>query len=196
MLPSRKNRAIQQLTLEGVVIQGFNSIKEASDKTCVNAHSISRGLAEMRPAAKFLWRYTPTQGDEMARMVAAPNDQVTPVRQLTVDGVFIADHESIAQAAKATGVLQANISYGLKVTRPVCGFLWERGEKREGPRPIKKTKPPPKSVQQLSIQGEFIARFDTVRLASEATGVNGMNIRGGVKSGNARGGFIWKLAEA
>jgi hypothetical protein len=196
MLPSRKNRAIQQLTLEGVVIKGFNSIKEASDETGVNADTISRGLATMRPAGKFLWRYTPTQGDEMARMVAAPNDQVAPVRQLTVDGVFIADHESIAQAVKATGVAQANISYGLKVGRPVCGFLWERGDKRAGPRPIKKTKPPPKPVQQLSLQGDFIARFDTVKLASEATGVCGDNIRGGVKSGNARGGFIWKVAEA
>ena len=196
MLPSRNNRAIQQLTPEGVVIQGFISIKDAAEKTGVNAGTITSGISTMRPAAKFLWRYTPTQGDEMARMIAAPNDLVAPVRQLTVDGVFIADHESIAQAVKATGVAQANISYGLKVGRPVSGFLWERGEKRMGPRPIKKTKPPLMKVQQLSLQGDFIARFDTVRLASEATGVNGMNIRGGVKSGNARGGFIWKSTEA
>ena len=197
-LPSRKERPTQQLDMKGTVVAEFYSIKEASDKTGINASTIYDSICTKTPGIGWYWRHKPADPDEPWE--PAPNYQSRAIRQLTKDTPrnLIAEFPSISAAVIATGIKQGTISYGLKVTpKPSVGFVWEyvNPEKPRAPPKEKAPKAVPARVQQWSVDGKFIAEFETIRQASEATGVSGENIRPAMKRGMVRGGFIWKPVE-
>lgn len=117
------------------------------------------------------------------------------VYQFTLDGELIGEYISTTIAANANGLKKQNISIACKdETRTTGGFFWSYNKERKNfiydltnnhkPRPV---------FQCNKITGEVIAKFESVKVASEATGINKANIhnccKGRIKNA---GGYTWR----
>ena len=116
-----------------------------------------------------------------------------PVVQLSLNGEFITEYVSASEAAKVLNVWEGSI-------RRTCydnigapyGFLW-RFKKDYYPNKIYEPQYTLyKAVVQLTKLGDFIAEYESVRIASDTTGVIAQSIsnccHGDIPSA---GGFIW-----
>lgn len=116
------------------------------------------------------------------------------VDQYTKDGKFIKRHFSISDAARETGIDVSHISMCCRgLVRCARGFLFcYAGEFNPKPIAQKKVLPEERKVIQLTMSGEFIAKFDTVADAAKCTHSNPTNI-GNTMSGLRKScnGFRW-----
>ena len=113
----------------GQVIQCFESIEEASLRTKLPSSYIQKVLSgKRRHAGYYLWR---RQGDETAPHIferVTPPSEIFPVEQLhPVTGKVIQSFESIAEAARRTGIAPSVIRYAaIGKLRHAGTYLWRR----------------------------------------------------------------------
>lgn len=113
--------------------------------------------------------------------------------QYTNDGKFIKRHFSISDASRETGIEVSHISACCRsLVRCARGFFFcYAGE--FNPKPIATKKiPEEKKVIQLSLSGEFIAKFNTIADAAKSTNSSPSNI-GSTLKGERKicNGFKW-----
>lgn len=120
---------VRQYTTEGRLVAMFPNACDAARATGIIRSSISECCLRVPShftAGGFVWRFS--EDDEFADGDVKP--QVSPkwvrVRQLTMDGEFVAEYPSIAEAGRAFGVKKPDIG---KVCRGILphwkGYRWE-----------------------------------------------------------------------
>lgn len=120
-----------------------------------------------------------------------------PVVQLSINGEFLAEYVSASEAAKVNGFWEGAIrtSCHSGLGHPY-GYIWLFKKEYD---PNKMYSPKNillKAVVQLTKFGEFVAEYESVRMASDTTGIVAQSIsnccHGDIPSA---GGFIWILKE-
>ena len=118
------------------------------------------------------------------------------IRQYTKDGKFIKEWDCINDAECTLGI--NNVSACCNRRRHFAGgFIWRYSYENIKYIPKKERLPKQaRAVEQYSLDGSFIARFDTIRDAVDATGVDKKSIQecciGRQQTGK---GFIWKYVD-
>lgn len=121
-----------------------------------------------------------------------------PVLQYTKNGIFVAQYKSMKLAEKENAISVSNISSCcLGLCPSAGGFLWKYKESDIFPLQIdsfdNKCFVP---VRQYSLDGNFIAEYETSREAERQTGINYKDISGVVNGSEKKsaGGYMWKKA--
>lgn len=126
------------------------------------------------------------------------------VYQYSLDGNYVGQYKSTAEAAKSVNGTQSNISeccLGSQYT--AYGYQWSY-EKHKSITPIetfdkRRWKNRAKPVCQYSTDGTFIAEYVSAAEAGRITNIESSNIRNccrGRKDYKRAGGFIWKYKDA
>lgn len=129
------------------------------------------------------------------RNIAIKNSK--KVVQLSFNGDFINEFNSLSEASKITKIDSSGISSTLRgKSKTAGGFRWEYKDKydKNNIKPIKHDSA--KEVVQLTKEGKFINEFKSISEAGKATSVDRSNISSALngKSKNS-GGFIWMYKE-
>lgn len=120
---------VRQYTLSGELVGVFPTASEAARQTGIIRSSISECCLRVPnhfTAGGFVWRFS--NDDELAAGDVKPrmSGSWIPVRQLTMDGQFVAEYPSMAEASRTFGVNKSEIG---KVCRGLLnswkGFKWE-----------------------------------------------------------------------
>lgn len=124
-----------------------------------------------------------------------------PLGQFTLEGEFVAYHDSVLAAAKAVRVQPLNIIAAFIGKRATAGgFIWADSQQLANARsehykaaPKENTVKRTKAVIQLSLSGKRIAGYASASEAGKATGVHPYSIslaaRGEIDDA---GGFLWR----
>ena len=114
-----------------------------------------------------------------------------PVCQYTKEGEFVARFDSMVEAAERTpSVTSNNIFHCCNKDTPSCGgFVW----RYEGDNDIRYKNRSKTKVAQYNKQGHLLAKFDSIKEASIATGVISTGISNCILGSSlSSGGFVWK----
>lgn len=118
----------------------------------------------------------------------------------SLQGIFICSYSSLSEAERMTKVPNSNISRAAKKQGKAGDYLWSYTNEISLP-PYQRTcnfKEKPahniKKVQQFDLNQNFIAEFNSIKEAAQATGTNYSSL-GMVCNGKRRtaGGFIWRF---
>lgn len=187
---------VVQLTMDGEFIAEYVSASEAGKlngfwEGAIRA-SCNNGLGH---PYGFLWLYKKNYD---------PNVKYTPqnillkaVVQLTKDGVFVAEYESVAEASRVTDIWAQSISNCCNGDMTSTGgYMWVYKSKYNPSIEYKWINHVITAVIQLTLDGEFIAQYNSLKEASAATGVHSTGVghccRGKHKTA---GGFRWMYLE-
>lgn len=124
------SKAIVQATLEGKFVAEYASMTEAHKATGISVAKISAVCREKQiKTGGFLWFYKEkfVEGKGPRK-----NVQCKKVRQYTKKGVFVAEYESVKEAADSVGTNSNNISHVCLGKGKTCkGYIWRFAEKIE-----------------------------------------------------------------
>ena len=171
---------------KGNLLTTFESIQKAKDITGVkNINACLSG--KEKTAGGYVWRYTTDAFDKYP----CDNLHLHAVVQYDINGNYIAEFESIAQAEKQTnGKSISECVVGRKKTSG--GFVWRyKGD------PFDKyeinTKYNTVPVKQYSLDGVYIKTYPSQRIASQEAGINVSHISS-VCTGRyiSCGGYVWR----
>lgn len=120
------HKAVKQYDMDGTFINSYPSQYDAAEKaglSCIPT-KISACCRKKLPSYKgFQWRYF---NDEPPPKIKT---QKKKILQLSKDNLFIAEFESIADAARKTGIKQSSISPCCRgITNQGGGFVWKYKE--------------------------------------------------------------------
>lgn len=118
---------------------------------------------------------------------------VYKVSQYDIDGNFIAEYKSAAEAARVLGIDRTNITHACKIHGTAHGyqFRYSNGQMFIGRR-VRATQYP---VEQIDMSGNVVKRFSSITEASEVTGVKHDNIHRVIskkKWAKTAGGYYWR----
>ena len=125
------NKSIRQYDRDGNFIQEFFSIKEAHRITGTSDGAISSvAKGKRKTAGGFIWKYATDSLDKVGEF---KNDCIVKIHQFDMDGNFIQEHDSIADAARAVGLKSSsNITSVAKGNKKsVGGFIWKYANEKE-----------------------------------------------------------------
>ncbi len=124
-----------------------------------------------------------------------PGAREHKVKQYTLSGEYIKTWNTIKEAEEFIGIkrAQANISACCQGTKHrAYGYIWRY---EEDDTPVRPLTPYRSAVNQYTKDGEYVATYQTIREASQSTGIGetsiGNSLRGWSKSA---GGFTWQFA--
>lgn len=124
-----------------------------------------------------------------------PGTKEHKVKQYTLSGEYVKTWDSIKEAEEFIGIkrAQANIVCCCQGTKHrAYGYIWRY---EEDDTPVKPLTPYRAPINQYTKNGDYIATYQTIKEASQMTGIGetsiGNNLRGRSKSA---GGFSWKFA--
>lgn len=186
---------IVQLTRNGEFIKEWDCASDAIKtlNTSSSLTSVLKGRDKYYTAGGYGWMYK--EEYEKCKGKIGKLKSKTPIIQLSMDGKFIREFESIKNASLHTGIKHGNIYSAYRGnSKSAGGFMWLPKEryliKKDEIKPY--TDPHFKKVIQLSKSGEFIKKWDSITNASLELDINFGNIssvcRGRTKTA---GGFRW-----
>lgn len=186
---------IIQLSLDGEYIKEFFSTAEAERVLNIPHENIIKVLnGDYKSTGNYIFvrkaLYDPAKIYRCQRVKDA-----RPVKQYSLEGIFIREYKNEIEASKLTGICNVSIS-------AVCchkgkhktagGFQWVFVGDEQSIRPIK---PWEKPVDQYDKNGVFLNHYETIKQACAATNINNSSIthccRGRQKSA---GGFVWRYS--
>lgn len=101
-IPKQK---VYQYDLKGNFIKEYSSIKEASDETLIERSCISHCcLNDRKTAGNFIWTYTNNKEELEKKLSSLKETNKKKVFQYTKDNVYVAQYDSIAEAAREVGL--------------------------------------------------------------------------------------------
>ena len=116
------------------------------------------------------------------------------VVQIDFNGQYVSEYVSCHEASRLTGIDPAAIySCCNGMILSIGGFMWKYKDEYNPKKISRYIHPHFRQVVQLSMCGEYIAEYDSMLLAEEATGVNKDAIRQ-CCNGQSRfaGNFVWR----
>lgn len=190
IISTKNGKPVAQYTLSGMLIDTYNSVKEAQEKTGIAQISgCCRG--ERKTAGNFQWQYYESFPEQQIRCIEAPI-LTQMVTQYSMNGEKIQDFNSISDAARAVHISPSSINI-------VChnkgysagGYRWSYFGK-----PLIKSFPKSgskKSVLQFGLNGQFIKRYDSISDAARAVNASPSGISSVCKGTQKTcKKFIWK----
>lgn len=184
-----------QLGLDGQYITEFKSGREASEATGIDETTINGcccGKAHCKSGGGFLWVYKRdyNPGDK----VFYDHNGLRPVVQLDKLGNFITEYNTIKDASIRTGIHNSNITMCCQGDyNHAGGYIWIYKEEYDPTKTYTYKNPVYKEVVQIDTDGNIIATYESIKEASNTTGIKGCTIsRCCAKDGSTAGGFIWK----
>ena len=123
----KRHVPVRQLSLDGTLVAEFGSISEAVTATGCSHSGIS--FAAKRNTVSGCWRWALLEQDIQDKPLndhSAFAGRVRPVRQLSLEGVKIADFPNISRAAKAVNYNRTAFRRGVLRNKGVwAGYKWE-----------------------------------------------------------------------
>lgn len=202
--------AVLQYDWEGKYIREYPSIKTASVSTGISCDSLIECMkGENQTAGGFQWRYKRDMNVkagiyDIGPVKYSPDIRLRAVVQFDLDGNFIMEYSTIAQAVEFLDVDSPGISQCASgIHKTAGGFQWryrddplfKNGIVNIGPAPEYVT-PNRKAVLQFDLEGKFIKEYPSISEASRELGIKEGNLstclKGKIKS---CGGFQWKYKD-
>ena len=195
-IPPKNKRPVQQYDLNGKYICSYSSIKEAKEKTNIS-HIDACCRGERKTSGGFQWVYSDIPNIENIIKTNVVAHCERAVSQYDLEGNKIQDFQSIAAAAKLTGITHTGI---LKVCQKkghtAGGYRWTY---KEDSLEIKNLKQGGKKrVCQISKEtNELIKTFNSVSEAAKSLGNKSVGCISEVCNGKRKSayGYIWKYEE-
>lgn len=197
-------KAVVQLSLKGEYVQEFNSISEASrvvKGTCIS--KITNCCSNKRKSnGNYMWVYKENYSkDNIYKWDGVTDGEFKAVIQLSLDGSFIKEHNSLTEATK--NVLSSSIS---KISsccnnkrKSHANFIWIFKSDYNSDNDYKLTtkhRGKDKEVVQLSLEGNFIKKYPSVSIAKKESKIIKGNIYFCLTSGGkSAGGYKWMYYE-
>lgn len=197
-----KRRGVSQYLKDGTYVETYESMTEASIKTGVRQNSIAECCRnELKTAGNFIWRYAEEEMTEEYIEWCNTKDIefchggiAAFITQYTEDNIFVAAYPSMTEAQRATGIHRNSISAVCKGIKELAGgYRWKC--EKEIPEEYKKNWDNRKHILQYSMDGIFVAEYDSAEDASLATGIR-KNYIYRCCNGDRKHtrGFIWRYA--
>lgn len=170
--------------LQGNFIKEYNSITKAAIAVGATAIQISEACNGVQYTSKgYVWRF---KGDSFNKHKVITNIIV----QYDLNCNRITEYDSAAEASRKTGICKTTINKCCRgLSTHAGGYLWAR--KNHKPILINNGNFTP--VNQYSLIGEYVATFESIKNASDATNTNPSSISqcctGKYKTA---GGYVWK----
>lgn len=144
---------------------------------------------------RILGDYQPFIEQREQRYIEASLDkgyESLPVKQYSLDGKFIKEYPSIAEAERQTGTDKTTIVRVCKgASHYANGYQWRY---KEDDTPVKQIKTHLNAVLQIK-GGKVIQRFESIAKASRQTGFDKNMIRLVAQNGKEHKGYHWKYAD-
>lgn len=197
---------VLQYDKDGSYIKTYSSISEASKDIGCSPNLIRNNLLKKCDHAYgYIWRY---EGDD--DIVPLNRDVRTKhfkdsVSQFDLSNKLIGVYESVQEAGRLTGINPTVIScvcHKRKNYKTAGGYIWRytnEYSEEEVTKTIEEIKNPTnkrKRVIQYSKDGDYIAEFKSITIASQNTGIGGSSITQNCQGKQkTAGGYIWKYAD-
>ena len=186
-----QNARVVQYDTNWNKIKEYERIADAVNETGVSSSNIiSCCTGRSNSSGGYIWRY---KDDEYNKTVTGRIGQKRPVLQYSLDGEFIKRYDSASSAAKELNISFSSVQLccnGHNKTSHGFVFMYE-DEKKEIPN-IKNTK----SVIQYSLDGQFIAEYESAKEVENIFGYDAHRIRACCRGVGETGyGYKWKYSE-
>jgi hypothetical protein len=199
-------KPVKQYTKEGLFIQEYDSVRQASEITGINRSDIGSCCRDnLKTAGNFIWRFSVDELTDEHLTWCNDNgryDRCISVCQYSKDGILIAEHQGIQVAARAVGASHTNILCCCMSYKKTCkGYIWRYADEPLTKEYLKWCNAPrnehiQRSVSQYTKQGIFICTYPSIKDASLKTGVNHTNIASCCRNeAKSAGSFLWRYAE-
>ena len=192
-VPTRKE--IIQYDKNGNEIGIYKNPKEAQEATGIAACLIIESCKNnVKLAGGFVWRYKKQRGIKLEDIYTVPFSGERPITQLNQAGEVLAFYDSAKEAEQATSALRSKICMCCKGQRKTAGgYKWEYTD-GFGLKDVYNPIPSPvQRVRQYSLQGDFIAEFDSQNDAHRKTGFSASMIGECCRGKREKAcGYIWR----
>lgn len=201
---NKKSKKIVQLSLDGIKIKSYDSIKEAVNQLRVSRNSsignCCKGLS--KSAYGFMWMYEEDYLHHLENKLDIPTykrSRDVEVVQLSHKSEYINSFKTITEASEDTNVDVSNISNCCKgVYTQAGGYIWMYKNKYDDIISSNKkinltTFKESRRIVQLNGDNELINRFSSIKEASEKViSVTFASINSCLNGkSNSSGGFYW-----
>ncbi len=175
-------KVVYQFTQEGKFIASHDSLVAAGKSIGKHANSILECCAgRSRSTGQYVWKYT-------KEFEGYPST----LFQYNVDGIFITGYVDVMSAAIQTGSTQPQIQNAICNGNKGNGFYWSKTQQEKIKVQPKKTTGKP--IMQLTLNGEIVNQFESVRQAVIITKIKGVaNCAVGLAT--TAGGYKWKYVD-
>lgn len=193
--------------IQGEVLAEFQSIKEAAKSTGIGYSNICQCLrGDTQSAGGYVWRYKdytkkPLSPDITNRPIPDKLFQSkVRVLQYTLGGRFIKEHESVAEASRATNTLGSTIQKCIDGKCDRAGsFIWKRKEQNAIPLLIPPYTPRPKrakAILQYDKHGNLVKEFQTMEEVLKVYDISrGTLMKCLSNEKKSYKGFVWRSKE-
>jgi len=167
-------RQVHQYSLDGTFIKSHNSLADAFKDTGISKQSISNCLQKIsKSAGKFLWSYIKLDSVDEYTL----DYHKIPVYQYSLDGKFMAEFSSMADAAEKTGVDSRYISDNVNGKYQSAGdFIWKKEKFETVDKYVEKINYNVKEVHQYDLDGNYIASYVSQAEAARITNTDKQGI--------------------
>ncbi|HEY1870491.1 MAG TPA: NUMOD1 domain-containing DNA-binding protein [Chitinophagaceae bacterium] len=204
------NKLVTQYDLNGRRIKTFPSIAAASYETGIShSHISNRARGIEYSAGGFIWKQGKARKIDLTPMLEKIAQRKKKnkesfgkkVSQYNMKGKRIAVFDTINDATKNTGIKNTEISKVIRKSRNSAGgFFWMEGHgalrvdlSGHDYGEVLSAKRRQRPIMQYSVDGKSVQRFDSIKAAAHAVGVNSTSIIGAlIGKQETSGGFKWK----
>lgn len=210
--------AVVQYDLNGNYINEYKSIAQAKEQTGLLYANISANLMNKRKTSGgFIWKRKSEVGNSKDNLLidevsTAKNNKHKGVIQYTLDGVYISKYSTLSEASRQTDTQVLSISRNCRLLQHTAnGYLWKYIDDVDNIRNLTKEEVDEykkfnykiplaenkkiKAVIQYSLDGKYLATYNTQADAAKIIGGAGTHISSNCKmKRRSAGGYIWKYA--
>lgn len=178
-----------QYDLEGHFIAEYVSQQKASFAVGKGFTTIKRAIKEKIKAGGYFWSEEKVETLDLTKYKTTDNR--IPVFQYSDTGEYDCCYESVADAARVNNSQSTNISrackLGYKVNNKHFSYTFTSNYSKARKESLKNTK-----VYQYSLEGDFLAEYNTCSEAETAVGTK-RGLSTAIKLDRTFGGYQWKL---
>lgn len=194
-------KPVKQYTIDGVFIKEYDCIQDAAEETDINRGNISLCCNnERKTTSGYIWRFSDddlTDEHLIWCNSGSQENKWVPVYQYSKSGEFIRKYKNLSLAASENNTSIASIVSCCKGdSKLIANSIWRYTYEELTQEYIdwcNSRKHEKVSVLQYDLSGEFIEKFDGVKLAGRLTGTNPSSIVRCCKgTQKTAGGFVWK----
>jgi hypothetical protein len=202
---SRPKRAVCQYTVDGTLINSYESIKDAAGAAGIapaNISSVLRGDAIT--AAGFVWAYSTTDVSDVhfpGKQYRSPSSKQAIV-QYTLNGNVIKHFDSVNEAARLCSISVSGIRNVLNGKNHTAGgSVWAYATTKQAdisfPGINYKPKNTKRKLTQLTLDGKVIKIHNSIKSAADSLGISPASIHEVLTGRNTKaGGYKWEYADA
>jgi hypothetical protein len=193
-------RVVLQFSKNGELLSEYASIGIAANKFNISTKIINDCCNKNRKSAGgYIWRYKDLYDpNEIIIYDAQINPTPKTVVQFDKSGNFISQYQHAYEAELMTGVRQNSIcNCCIGKVKSAGGYIWKYlSDYNPNDKIIYYDKTAPKTILQFDLDGNFIAEYESMSIASELTNISVACIsRCCNNKRKTSGGYVWKYKE-